>query len=151
MIKQEPVEEDIDYSFLPERTEERPKRKLDHSTTDVSEFIKEERVSAFLGDVGFSKEDMRQMVYAEGNLEMNGVSRKELMPLDIFADEDIDLDEKPTEIEIRDGISRLKLLAIKVVTYAHVVNGQSMATVFDHDAESKRKRHFHLRTQQQEK
>lgn len=101
-------------------------------------------IEAFLKDGGMTQEDLRSIQFAEGNRMVDAErEREELLPTQ--ADADIDLDEQLTDIQRKDGINRLKILALMGLTYHHVTTGEGMSAVFQRDAPAESDIRLHLR------
>jgi len=97
--------------------------------------------AAFLAQSGMKPEDVKRVLEAHqtGGEEM---VQDDLLPSHL--DEEINYDECLTDIQAKDGLNRLKLLALKVLTYTHVVSGSTMAPVFLRDLSQQEPVHFHL-------
>lgn len=115
---------------------------------------KQESYAEFLAQSGMKKDTIEQVLKAQGGGGGGGDSQPsaageqtsfvqdDLLPSHL--DEQIDYDECLTDIQIKDGLNRLKLLGLKVLTYTHVVSGSTMAPVFLRDLSQQEPVHFHL-------
>lgn len=101
--------------------------------------MQEDKLVNFFTSSGMTPEDIKMIMHSEG---------PDIAPdsnlLQAELQEDIDCEEHLTDIQIKDGISRLKQLALKALTYVHVVNGISMSAVFLDGFGDREEAQFHL-------
>lgn len=114
----------------------------------------ERRYAEFLASSGIKQEDIADIIeqqkratnrkteQQQGQENAAVVVQDDLLPSKI--EEEVDYDERLTDIQIKDGINRFKLLALKVLTYSHVVSGSSMAPIFLRDLSQQEFVNFHL-------
>lgn len=96
-----------------------------------------ERYAQFLASSGLKPEDVQSLI-----IPMEKTT-DELLPTQL--DENVDYNEHPTDLQIKDGLNRLKLLALKVISYTHVTSGSSsMASIFQRDLTEQKATQFHL-------
>lgn len=117
---------------------------LDNIDERLDNLMQQEQYAKFFANSGMSQEDIHSIVYAEGTRMIDdtiSVPDEELLPIKL--DETIDYEEHLTEIQIKDGVNRLKQLALKALTFMHTVDGTSMSCIFLQDAPQKEPE-FHL-------
>lgn len=95
-----------------------------------------ERYAQFFASSGLKPEDIHSLIVPLEKKE------DELLPTQL--DDNIDYDEHLTDLQTKDGLNRLKLLALKVLSYTHVTSGSSMAPIFQRDLNEEKSTQFHL-------
>ena len=102
----------------------------------VKSLLKDDQFKQFFGDVGMDVKEVDDLLKHDDAAEFMSFQNET----------NINYDEVPKELEIKDGINRLKQLALKVSAYMHVKHHDPVPWMFQNDdIKTEKGPTFHLR------